>query len=135
VIRPTFTDTGESWTLPLADLLVNQCIYDFAFTMGVSDVEPFFSITIESAFTIRWASGSVGQFDPGGDPAQMGGTLALLRLRVQNARAYKDGHLEIDIEGGIHVDVPPGDGYEPWNMTGPDGIRMVSTGGELVIWS
>ncbi len=133
--HPTFTEHGDKWALPLAGELVTRCSYDYQFTLLVGEVEPSFTVTIEEAFTVRWADGSTNQFTPGGDPLKMGETLGFVRRRIRRAHAFKDGRLEIDFEGGILLRVPGGHGYEPWNVHGPGGMLMVSgTDGELIIW-
>jgi len=60
---------------------------------------------------------------------------AVLRATVEGASAFKDGHLELRLDGGTVLRVPPDEGFEAWTVTGPGGIRLVSLpGGELAIW-
>jgi hypothetical protein len=66
----------------------------------------------------------------------MADTLRVLRNNITRCIAYKDGRLEIDFEDGTLMKVPSASGYEPWELSGPDGILMVvNTDGQLVTWT
>lgn len=46
-----------------------------------------------------------------------------------------DGHLRLSV-GGHEVRVAPDEGFESWNVVGPDQQRVVAMpGGELAVWS
>jgi Family of unknown function (DUF6188) len=61
--------------------------------------------------------------------------LAIARLSVQEGFAYDDGHLKITFSDGSTVGVPGTQDYEPWELTGPNGLKVASVpGGELSIW-
>ncbi|MGI8806316.1 MAG: DUF6188 family protein [Acidimicrobiales bacterium] len=67
--------------------------------------------------------------------AHVEAVLALLRLVIEEATAYKDGRLELRIAGGAILQVPPDEGFEAWEAAGPDGMQVIALpGGELAVW-
>jgi hypothetical protein len=67
--------------------------------------------------------------------AHVEAVLALLRLAVEEATAYKDGRLELRLAGGTMLQVPPDEGYEAWAAAGPDGMKVFALPvGELAVW-
>lgn len=129
-------ERDDHWVLPLSGETVVQCCYDYGFTLMVGESGPSFVVRIEQAFTLSAADGSTSEHDPEGDPRGMSDTLSVLRATITRSIAHKDGRLEIDFEDGSLIRVPGSDEYEPWQFTGPDGLRMVpAAGGELVVWS
>ncbi|MCA1676489.1 MAG: DUF6188 family protein [Actinobacteria bacterium] len=136
ITRTSLLEQSDHWVLPLRGEVVVQCRYDNAFTLLVGELDPPFFIRISDSFTICSSEGSVSRFDPEVDPQGMGGTLRLLRGVITRSISYKDGRLEIGFEDGSVVRVTPSSGYEPWEISGPNGPLMVAnTDGELVVWS
>jgi hypothetical protein len=134
--RVSFVERGDHWIIPLGGETVTQCRYDYALTLVVGEIDPSFYIRIEQPFALHTAEEAVEQFDPEGDPQEMGGTLRLLRSTVTRSVAYKNGRLEIEFDNGSVLQVSPSADYEPWQLSGPDGLRMVpAAGGDLVVWS
>lgn len=132
--KPSLLD--DQWILPLSGEKVIQCRYDYAFTMVIGELEPSFIVRIEQPFSLHSPEGDVDSVDPAVDMREMGGTLRLVHGTVARSVAHKDGRLEIDFEDGSLVRVSPSDDYEPWHLSGPDGVMMVSIpGGDLVVWS
>lgn len=131
-----FVERAELWELPLIGAVVSRCIYDYAFTLVLGETPPFFDVRIENSFTLRRGAEVSAVLDPGGEPDKMAESLRLLRTSVTRAVAFKDGRLEIDFDDGQHLSARPDGEYESWQITGPDGARMVAnTAGELVVWS
>lgn len=129
-------EKSDHWVLPLSGEVVVQCRYDYAFTLVVGESDPSFLIRISDKFTIHLPGGSVSIFNPEADPREMCGTLRLLRGVITRSIAHKDGRLEIDFEDGTLMRLSPSSGYEPWELSGPNGLLMVAnTDGELVVWS
>jgi len=55
----------------------------------------------------------------------------LFNMKVVNAEAHDDGSLAIDFADGFGLRVAGGDGYEPWNITGPFGTLISLPSGSL----
>jgi hypothetical protein len=54
---------------------------------------------------------------------------------ITNACAYKDGRLELKLEGGASIISSPDGQFEPWQISGPNGFLVVSMpSGALEIW-
>lgn len=133
--RSSLLECNDHWIVPLEDDVVVQCRYDYALTLAVREFDPY-EVRISEPFTLYNPDGTVGVFDPEGDPRKMGSSLRLLRHTVTRAIAHKDGRLEIDFDDGSCLRVPAGDHYEAWDLAGPEGALMVSIpGGDLAVWS
>ena len=122
------------WLLEVSGQLVLQLVLDFQVTL----VLEHFRITIEESFVLEHPDGTSHVVEPGGDFDQLSPVLPLSRSKVvAEARAFDDGRLEIVIQDGFRLSVAPEpeSAYEAWNVTGPDGLLIVSTpGGELALW-
>ncbi|HSR84732.1 MAG TPA: DUF6188 family protein, partial [Streptosporangiaceae bacterium] len=93
------------------------------------------SVRIEQPFIYTSAAGIEHLIVPEGDPVRVAPVLAIARLSVRDGFAYDDGHLEMTFSDGSAVGVPGTQDYEPWELTGPYGLKVVSIpGGELSIW-
>lgn len=131
-----FIERIDHWVLPLDGEKVVQCRYDYAFTLILGELDPSFVVRIEEPFALEVTPDDRLEFDPEGDPSRMCGTLRLLHGTVTRSVAHKDGRLEVDFEDGALLRAPSSQHYEPWQFSGPDGLRMVpAPGGGLVVWS
>lgn len=63
---------------------------------------------------------------PEGDPVRVALVLAIVRLSVHEGFAYEDGHLEVAFSDSSAISVPGTQDYEPWEVTGPAGLKVVS---------
>lgn len=124
-------DRGR-WLLPLTGEPIMSCCVDYAFSFGTGNL---ISIRIEQPFVYTSADGAEHLIVPEGDPVQVAPALVIARLSVREGFAFADGHLELTFSDGSMIGVPSAEGYEPWDLTGPDGLKVVSVpGGELAIW-
>jgi hypothetical protein len=122
----------DRWLLPLADQLVIWCCVDYAVSFGTRNQV---SIRIEQPFVYTSAGGVEHLIIPEGNPVQVAPVLAIARLSVHEGLAYTDGRLELTFSDGSTIGVPGTQDYEPWELSGPDGLKVVSVpGGELSIW-
>jgi hypothetical protein len=120
------------WLLPLADEQVTWCCVDYAVSFGTQNQV---SIRIEQPFVYSSADGVEHLIVPEGNPVLVAPVLAIARLSVREGFAYEDGHLEATFSDGSTIAVPSAQDYEPWELTGPDGLKIVSVpGGELSVW-
>ena len=131
-------EAQDHWVLPLGGCAVVQCRVDFAFTIMAEGPEGEFELRIEQPF--EWLAGTDGEaplpIDVASDPTAAAPALACLNRRMRAGAAFKDGRLALRFEDGLELRVPAGEDYEPWTLTGPHGLRVVSApGGELSIWS
>jgi hypothetical protein len=122
------------WLLDVSGQLILQLVLDFQVTL----VLEHFRITIEASFILEHPDGTSHVVEPGGDFDQLGPVLPLSRSKVvSEGRAFDDGRLEIVIQDGFRLSVVPDpeSAYESWNVTGPDGLMIVSLPGrELALW-
>lgn len=127
-------ELDDRWILPMAGRQVSQCCIDYAFTLRCTDAHGSVDVRIGEPFVLRTANETY-VLDPESDPTSMGPILSLLHLNVADAIAFKDGRLTLTFSDGSVLEVPVGRDYEPWELSGPEGMRVVSLpGGELGIW-
>jgi hypothetical protein len=128
-------DTPDAWLLEVTRMTVTQCRIDYAFTL-VLEAERGGSveIRIEQPFVVTVQDGE-HDVDPEADPIDIAPALRLLHQGVTRATAFKDGRLELVFDGAELLRVPASEDYEPWNVVGPEGLRIVSLpGGDLGVW-
>ena len=71
-----------------------------------------------------------------GSAAEMAPALELLQQVPTLLDAHKDGRMLLHFAGGARLAVEADADYEPWTLTGPDGLRLVSLpGGDLAVWT
>lgn len=120
------------WLLPLHDEQVTWCRIDYAVSFGTQNQV---ALRIEQPFVYTSADGVEHLIVPEADPVKVAPVLAITRLSVREGFAYDDGHLEVTFSDGSTIGVPSAQDYEPWELTGPGGLKMVSVpGGELSVW-
>jgi hypothetical protein len=120
------------WRLPIAGEPVTWCCVDYAFSFGTQNK---ISIRIEQPFVYTSVDGVEHLIVPEADPVQVAPVLAIARLSINDGFAYADGRLELTFNDGSVIGVPATQDYEPWELTGPGGLKMVSVpGGELSVW-
>lgn len=71
---------------------------------------------------------------PEGDTERLAPVVSLARREVVRAGAFKDGHLEVVFSDGTNLGVPADEGFEAWELVGPDGLRTVSLLEGLAVW-
>lgn len=122
------------WLLDVSGQLILQLVLDFQITL----VLEHFRITIEESFILEHPDGTSHIVEPGGDFDQLYPVLPLSRSKVITAaKAFDDGRLEVVMQDGYRLSVvpEPESVYESWNVTGPNGLMIVSLpGGELALW-
>jgi hypothetical protein len=134
-VSPRLVDVPGGWELPLAGATVTQVSVDHAFALLLAPASGgggAFTCTVESPFVLGGAT-----FTPGAeDPTTLGRALVVLHRTVVGAvHASECGTLTIVLSGDLTLSVAPSDAYEAWNITGPDGFRVVAMpGGDLAIW-
>lgn len=123
----------DHWLFDLSGQPILQLVLDFQVTL----VFESFRITIEKPFVLEHPGGAAQVVEPGGDFEQLSPVLPLSRSKViAEARAFDDGRLEVLTQDGYRLRVLPNESpYESWNITGPDGLLIVSIpGGKLTIF-
>lgn len=120
------------WLLPLAGEPVTWCCVDYAVSFGTRNRV---SVRIEQPFVYTRVDGVEHLIVPEADPVLIAPVLAIARLSVHESFGYADGHLELTFSDGSTIGVPGTQDYEPWELTGPNGLKLVSVPGEkLAIW-
>jgi hypothetical protein len=126
------TKSGDHWVLPVAGQPVAQLCVDYAITLRLqNDVV----VRIEQPFVMVTGSGAERLIVPEGDADRLAPDLTLARATIAEGAAFDDGHLELSLADGGRLSVPSTEDYEPWELVGPEGLRVVSVpGGELSVW-
>ena len=130
-LRPV--EREEYWELPLAGHSVTRCYVDHAFGLQFWSKSAEFELRIEGPFTLREPGGKKRSLRPM-EVHSLGSALGLFQRRVEFARAYKDGHLDILFSGGWELSVSPDPDYEAWELTGDSGRFVSTAGGDLAVW-
>ena len=95
-----------------------------------------FEFRIGGPFNVRHAGIDVGYSAENDDVATLSGALKLLHKVALTAVALKDGTLQIVFVDGDVLSVAPDPHHEAWEMSGPNGLKIVSLpGGQLAFWS
>lgn len=123
------------WSLPIKGLRLIQLRLDHAFGMEIGDAESEFSIRINTVFKLKNSNGitehSVERL------SEIGPALQLFNADVVDAKAFKNGDLEIIFSTNTVLSVEPDAQFESWEIVSnsTNGMRVVGMpGGELAIW-
>lgn len=134
--RSGLTRRSDGWELPVAGFPITQLVLDYAVTLHIDAVDGLLEIRIEQPFVFTTTGGIEHLIVPEGKTDRIAPILAVVRSKVESARAYEDGRLEIIFEDGSRIGVPPSEGYEAWTATGPRNVKLVSLpGGTLETWT
>ncbi|MCC8245509.1 DUF6188 family protein [Saccharothrix luteola] len=126
---------GDAWRLPLAGLPIVQCRVDHAVTFGFDSPDGSYDLRIEEDFAFVSAEGVEVVLRPQTDPTGLGPVLACTRTSVVEALAFDDGRLAVAFADGSRLVVDGSREYEPWMLSGPAKLVVVSTpGGALALW-
>lgn len=136
MVSQTATDRDTFWDLPLVGQTVRRCIVDTGFSFECGERSRNYLVRIEGPFILSDSMGDIPLDGSAQQTQTLGPALRLVGRVVRSAIAGKDGRLTIVFSDGIRLVVPPSEEYEPWELVGDRGFRMVSApGGELYIWS
>ena len=124
--------TMIGWSLEAGGETVSQVCLDYAVALRLQNEV---TVRIEQSFSI-FAGRDHSTITPDGGTHQLCPALGLLRSVVSRFEMLDDGHLEISFGAGMRLLAPPHADFEAWEVSGPDGFRVVSTpGGELSVWT
>jgi hypothetical protein len=125
----------DRWSVACTQASVTRVAIDWAVTLTILVGYSGFEVRIEAEFSLTTPDGQNVTLDPEGNPFGLAPVLGLVRHDVTRIDAFKDGRLEIGLTNGGLLSVPAHDDFEPWEIIGQNGMRIVSTpGGELAIW-
>ncbi|QQQ78154.1 hypothetical protein IOD16_06690 [Saccharothrix sp. 6-C] len=120
----------------MAGLPVAQCRVDYAVTFSFDAPDGIYDLRISEDFAFVPAEGVEVVLSPETDPTGLGPVLACTRTSVVEALAFDDGHLTMSFADGSRLMVDSSQEYEPWMLSGPAKLLVVSTpGGALALWS
>ena len=129
-------ELDDRWSLSSHDAEVTKICFDWGVTLTIGSVEPQTDIRIEQPIVLTDPDGASVQLVPEGDPMELAPLLKIARRRLTRLEAYKDGRLEMEVAHGAALTVAPSEDFEPWEIAGPRGLRIVSIpGGGLTVWS
>ena len=131
-------EQSDRWTVHWADAAVSQCRFDYAVTLIIETAHGFSELRIEQPMDLvlpARAGGSL-RVPMHGSAVEMAPALELLHQVPTLLDAHKDGRLVLHFAAGGQLSVDADPEYEPWTLTGPDGLRLVSMpGGDLAVWT
>ena len=126
----------DRWMLTSEGAEVTRVCFDWGVGLTIGPSEPQTDIRIECHVILVDRHGSAIELAPEGSPHALAPLLRLLRQPVNQFEVMKDGHLKIRTGDGDVLTVAPSTEFEAWEISGPDGYRMVcSPGGEVTVWS
>jgi hypothetical protein len=121
----------DHWSLPVDDQMVAQLCIDAAVTLRLGNEV---AVRIERPFVLV-IDADERLVVPDGDLDGLAPVLSLARATVTRGAAFDDGHLELSFGDRTRLSVLAAEDYEPWQVTGPGGLLVVSVpGGGLSIW-
>lgn len=133
-MAPLFTEFADHWQLSVPDLVVTRLLIDYQVTLQLLVPGGSLDISIGLPFTITTEVGVV-QLNPADDPRLLAPTLAAARKRLESLKAFKDGRLDLVLEGGAIWRVERSPRFEAWQISGPGGLLTVALpGGSLAEW-
>lgn len=128
-------ESAQHWDVPASNSEVTRVTFDWAVSLLIASGEATFEVRIEDEIRLEYADDAGFTIDPEGEPRQLAPALSLLRQPVDHVHALKSGELRIGLENGTTLHVGASDEFEPWEISGPHGMRIVSTpGGSLAVW-
>jgi hypothetical protein len=125
-------DSRRSWTIAPSECEVQRLAFDWAVGVELVAGDDRYYLRIESPFVLQ--EGSTESLVVPEIPSTAGALLLVLRQKVVELEMFDEGHLEMQLSQS-RISVPGTEDYEPWELTGPNGLRVVSIpGGELAVW-
>jgi RHS repeat-associated protein len=133
---PDEAASSRCLSVAIEEAHVLRAVFDWAVTLTIGSPKGAeFYVRIEQPFILLGPDGKEALLVPDGDPARLAPVLGVLRRSVIRIDAFKDGHLELEFAGAYSLSVPACEDYEPWEISGPRGARLVSVpGGSVSVW-
>lgn len=115
-----------------ARLLSSEWMVEIRFS---NDRHEEFVLQIESPFTLILSDGRSVDLDPGQMTTDSRLFVDLIASGVASLVAHEDGSVDVVFADESSVHAPSSSEFEPWNLTGPGGLKIVSLpGGGLSTW-
>lgn len=114
-------------------------VVDIAYSFQICvELDSGYQVQIETEFALTDAAGASMVIDPetAGEVAKAN-LATLVGRRVDRGVANAAGDLSLEFDSGVTVRVSHNLSYEAWNLTGPNGYKVVSLPGDsgLAVWS
>lgn len=128
----SLVEEDDRWVLPLASRSIDQCCIDYAVTFRCSGAV---EVRIEGDIDLQLPGEPERSLQLSNDAPDFSDALRFLRLSIVKGYALKTGDLWLTFDTGASLHVGGGMEFEPWEIAGPNGFRVVSVPGrELAIW-
>ena len=119
-VSDAIVEDANGWSLVREERRIDQIQLDFRFGLVLDDgtlivIESPFVATIDGVAT-EVVPETLQRVEP---------ALAVLHRQLSQVRAFRSGALQIVLTDGGRIEVPPGDGYENWDVILPDGSQFI----------
>ncbi len=130
------TEHDDRWLLNFRGLDVTRITVDFRLTLSLGSE---WELEIESPADLLQGPGRT-EINPGfrlvPGSQDVAPALLLFGAKVLSAVAFKTGALRLVFDNRMHLVCRSDPSFESWQITGPQGWRIISMpGGELAVWS
>jgi hypothetical protein len=135
VTSELLVDVGDRWELGFGGGVIDRCCFDYAVVLHMLDGSSRWDVRLEQPFAVTTSDGTEHLIVPE-EAVHIDQVLTVLRSTIEQAVAFKDGHLELRVSQGAVLQAPPNEGFEAWTVTGPHHVQLVCLpGGEVAVWS
>jgi uncharacterized protein DUF6188 len=125
----------DRWSAISQSGSIERVCIDWAITLLIRADDEEYTVRIEESISLRDPAGVDARLTPADEPSKLGPVLPLLRRSAVRLDAFKDGRLEIETSEGDLLTVLASEDFEPWEISGPNGTRLVSTPDKAVsVW-
>ncbi|RAG83812.1 hypothetical protein DN069_20455 [Streptacidiphilus pinicola] len=131
---PLPTELDDRWILNLRSLSITQITVDFRLTLALSSD---WLVTLETPAELMQGPGRT-ESNPGfrltPETQDVAPALTLFGSKILSAVAFKTGTLRLVFDNGMHLKCRSHPEFVAWQITGPEGQRIVSMpDGELAL--
>lgn len=125
----------EGWELKVKDFILDVSGDDWSTILSLKHDRVKYELRIESSTSVIHSGGSQEVFEPGLHLARSEVGRALSESSVRSLTVSDNGSLGLELFDGTSIKVQGSNEYEPWALTGPDGLKIVSTSAQsLSVW-
>lgn len=124
----------DRWVISSPEMVVGSISFGWTIQIRFDPGSELHEIAIGCPFELDGPGVMKSTVDPS-EPVQAAVLLPLIRKPVESVLAFKDGRLVVTFENGNILTVEVSPNFEPWELVGSSGLKLVSLpGGGLATW-